>query len=88
MTTYSIRCSDGNTLTDLTERDLCELKDAIYSMQDFGETYELVNCDSGRRISMAADRICDQEKEGIESWLAEAQGHEAEVRAIVALSRL
>ena len=87
MPTYSIRCSDGNILKDLTGVDLLLLADVISNLIKSRDAYDSMECDSGRRICVAdpGNPEWKDSKEDAESWLAEATAKEKEIAAFLAL---
>jgi hypothetical protein len=87
MSTYSIRCSDGNVLKDLSGDDLFLLADVISALINSRDACETLECDSGRKICVAnhGDPRWKDRKEAAESWLAEATAKENEIAAFLAL---
>ena len=81
MPTYNIRCSDGNTLKDLTPADLRLLSDIIPVLLEFDHG-QAMKCDSERVLCMGPTWNTDTEAE---EWMAEAKAKEPEIAAFQAL---
>ena len=87
MPTYSIRCSDGNTLKDLTGVDLLHLADQIECLINFKEAWTPIECESGRRVCVtnSANPLWEGSKDDVQPWLDEAAANEEEIAAFIAL---
>jgi hypothetical protein len=81
MSTYYIRCSDGNVLKDLSPADLQLLKDIIPVLLEYDHC-QAMKCDSERVLCMGPAWNTDTEAD---EWLHEAEAKEPEIAAFQAL---